>query len=174
MHAADAMVVAVPEVRAADLAIRSDIKNQEVSAARKLAEQPRSLSGKDVSRANKKSRRQGSWPSNQEVSVARMLAEQTRSLGGKEVGRATKKSWRQGSWPSNQEVSAERNLAEQPRSHGSKIWPCNQEVSAARNLAEQPKSLRTMKRVFGPRKESHDQVKSLRTIKVESPSDYKS
>ena len=70
MHAADAMVVAVPEVRAADLAIRSDIKT-------------------------KKSRRQGSWPSNQEVLAARKLAEQSRSLGGKEFGRATKESWQQ-------------------------------------------------------------------------------
>jgi hypothetical protein len=80
MHAADAMVVAVPEVRAADLAIRSDIKK------------PRSLGGKEVGRATKKSRRQGSWPSNQEVSAARKLAEQSRSLGGKEFGRATKES----------------------------------------------------------------------------------
>ena len=63
MHAADAMVAAVPEVRAADLAIRSDIKNQEVSAERNLAEQPRSHGSKI-------------WPCNQEVSAARNLAEQ--------------------------------------------------------------------------------------------------
>jgi len=104
MHAADAMVAAVLEERTADLAIRSDINNQEVSVARKLAEQTRSLGGKEVGRANKKSRGQGSWPSNQEVSVARMLAEQPRSLGGKEVGRAIKKSRWQGIWPSNQRV----------------------------------------------------------------------
>ena len=156
MHAADAMVAAVPEVRAADLAICSDIKNQEVSAARKLAEQPRSLGGKDVGRANKKSRRQGSWPSNQEVSAARKLAEQSRSLGGKEFGRATKESWQQ-------------DLAVQSRSLGGKEFG-----RATKESSDHEKSLRTMKRVFGPRKESHDQVKSLRTIKVESPSDYKS
>jgi hypothetical protein len=78
MHAADAMVAAVPEVRAADLAIRPDIKHQEVlakgfgraikeSRRKKLAEQPRSLGVKEVGRAAKKSRRQGSWPSNQRV-----------------------------------------------------------------------------------------------------------
>ena len=74
MHAADTMVAAVPEVRTADLAIRSDINNQEVSVARKFAEQTRSLGDKEVGRATKKSRWQGSWPSNQEVSVARKLA----------------------------------------------------------------------------------------------------
>ena len=106
MHAADAMVAAVPEVRAADLAIRSDIKNQEVSAASKLAEQSRSLGGKEFGRATRES-----WQQD--------LAVQSRSLGGKEFGRAIKES------------------------------------------SDHEKSLRTTKRVH-------------RTIKVESPSDYKS
>ena len=132
MHAADAMVAAVPEVRAADLAIRPDIKYQEVSA-------------KGFGRAIKKSRRQGSWPSNQEVSASRKLAEQPRSLGVKEVGRATKESRRQGSGPSNQEVSASRKLAEQQTSLGVK------EVGRAiKESSDHEKSLRTMKRVFGP------------------------
>ena len=93
----------------------------------------------------------------------------SRSLGCKEVGRAIKKSRLQGSWPSNQEVSAARKLAEQSRSLGGKEFG-----RATKESSDHEKSLRTMKRVFGPRKESHDQVKSLRTIKVESPSDYKS
>jgi hypothetical protein len=90
MHAADAMVAAVPEVRAADLAIRPDIKHQEVSAKgfgraikesrrKDLAEQSRSLGER-------------SWPSNQEVLASRKLAKQLRSLGVKEVGRAIKES----------------------------------------------------------------------------------
>ncbi len=129
------------------------------------------------------------WPSNQEVSAKgfgratkksrrKDLAEQSRSLGERIL-------------PSNQEVSATRKLAEQPRSLGERIWPSNQEVSVTRKLAEQQrslggkefgraikksrqqgiwlsneKSLRTMKRVCGPRKESYDHDKS--------PSDYKS
>ena len=146
MHAADAMVAAVPEVRAADLAIRSDIKNQKVSAARKLAEQPRSLGGKEVCRATKKSRCQGSWPSNQEVSVSRKLSEQSRSLGVKEVGRAIKKSRRKGIWPTNQGVMAARFGRAIKKSRLQGIWPSNQSV-------------------FGPWKESSDHEKSLRTTK---------
>jgi hypothetical protein len=54
--------------------------HQVVSVSRKLAEQPSSLGVKEVGRATKKSRCQGSWPSNQGVSASRKLAEHEKSL----------------------------------------------------------------------------------------------
>ncbi len=105
----------------------------EVSVSRKLSEQPRSLGVKEVGRATKKSRCQGSWPSNQEVSAATNLAEQSRRLGER-------------IWPSNhQVVLVSRKLAEQPRSFGVKEVGREKKESS-----DHEKSLRTMKRVFGP------------------------